>query len=89
MATADELPMNEDNPSTSGSGNEAIRYFKNNGDSVNQNDGNRLRKDMSNLQPIPIRISSEKILNAHGPRYKDDSLERFCPCNPAPNESNN
>ena len=49
--------------------------------SIAQSNGNiRLRKDMSSLRPVLIKIPNEKLLNAHGPRYQEDSLERFCPC---------
>jgi hypothetical protein len=76
MAESEETMVNG-NASTS---NGSETYFRNGDTAGHHGNGNiRLRKDM-NLLPIPIKIPKEKLLNAHGPRYQKDSLERFCPC---------
>lgn len=92
MTANEDLPLNGVNPSTSETSTQngtfsSMSKYKNNGDaaSLAHSNGNiRLRKDMSALQAVPIKIHNEKLLDAHGPRYKEDSMERFCPSNRMP-----
>ncbi|KAI6203763.1 hypothetical protein M3Y94_00594000 [Aphelenchoides besseyi] len=39
------------------------------------------RSDMSAIRPVLVKITDNKLLNAHGPRFRPDSLERYCPSN--------
>lgn len=81
-ATEDQL-LNGMSPSTSvpSHQNGSAANGLESGPTPNYTNGNiQLRKDMSTLQPVHIKIVNDKLLDAHQPRYQEDSLERFCPC---------
>ena len=58
------------------------------GESVERNAGGGgdsgtipLRADLNTIRPVLVSIpNSNRLLSAHKPHYRHDSLERFCPC---------
>lgn len=81
--TEDGVPSTSDlNEAESGKTND---QYKNSHDLTSLVHNNiRMRKNMAALQRVPIKIENDKLLDAHVPRYNEDSLERFCPSNRMP-----